>query len=202
MSSPTPYKASVPDFKLKTLHAKLELAEFPDELDAAEWDYGAPLAEVKRLTAYWKDSFDWRKQEKEINDLPNFQTEIQVDGFDLLNIHFVHQKSSVSNAIPLLFVHGCTSSHLLSSMDPADLPSGPGNFLEVVKLLPLLGKSENGASAFHVVAPSLPNFGFSDGVKKRGFALPQYAETFNKLMLKLGYEEYGMPYSLQHSLPS
>jgi len=27
--------------------------------------------------------------------------------------------------------------------------------------------------------------------KKRGFALPQYAETCNKLMIQLGYDEYG-----------
>ena len=61
-----------------------------------------------------------------------------------------------------------------------------------MKLLPLLGK-QNGskAPAFHVVAPSLPNYGFSDGVKKRGFALRQYAETCNKLMLQLGYGQYG-----------
>lgn len=44
--------------------------------------------------------------------------------------------------------------------------------------------------AFDVVAPSLPNFGFSEGPKKRGFAMEQYAETMNKLMLKLGYDEY------------
>lgn len=44
--------------------------------------------------------------------------------------------------------------------------------------------------AFHIVAPSLPNFGFSEGVTKRGFALSQYAETCHKLMLQLGYPEY------------
>lgn len=41
-----------------------------------------------------------------------------------------------------------------------------------------------------MIAPSLPNYGFSEGPKKRGFALAQYAETCHKLMLKLGYKEY------------
>lgn len=68
---------------------------------------------------------------------------------------------------------------------------GPGNFLEVAKMLPLLGNGGNDFPAFHVVAPSLPSYGFSEGPKKRGFALRQYAETFNKLMLQLGYEHYG-----------
>lgn len=68
---------------------------------------------------------------------------------------------------------------------------GPGSFLEVTKLLPLIADSEkNGGPAFHVIAPSLPNFGFSAGVKKKGFGQPQYAETFHKLMLALGYEQY------------
>jgi pimeloyl-ACP methyl ester carboxylesterase len=63
-------------------------------------------------------------------------------------------------------------------------------FIEVTKLLPLL-KGGDGRPAFHVVAPSLPNFGFSSGVRKKGFALPQYAETCHKLMLSLGYDKYG-----------
>ncbi len=110
MAGATPYEINVPDGRLRKLRAKLEVAEFPDELDGAGWNYGAPLADVKRLTAYWKDQFDWKKQEKGINKLPNFQTKVNVDGFDALNVHFVHQKSDVSNAIPLLFVHGCKES--------------------------------------------------------------------------------------------
>ena len=107
MASIRSYTVAVPDHRLQRLRAKLELAEFPDELDSAGWDYGAPLADVKRLTAYWRDGFDWRKQEEELNRLPNFQTEISVDGFEPLNVHFAHQTSQVSTAIPLLFVHGC-----------------------------------------------------------------------------------------------
>ena len=72
-----------------------------------------------------------------------------------------------------------------------DDQTGPGNFTEVSKVLPLLADTKDGAPAFHVVAPSLPNFGFSEGVKKRGFGLPQYAEVCHKLMLKLGYKQYG-----------
>ena len=109
MASATPFTIAVPDDRLQRLRAKLELTEFPDELDEAGWDYGAPLADVKRLIAYWKDEFDWKKQEADINKLPQFQTQIKVDGYEALNIHFIHQKSTNSKAIPLLFVHGCMS---------------------------------------------------------------------------------------------
>jgi hypothetical protein len=68
--------------------------------------------------------------------------------------------------------------------------SGPGSFLEVTKLLPLLTEPRQ-EQAFHVVAPSLPNFGFSQQVGQRGFALPQYAECMHKVMLRLGYDKYG-----------
>jgi hypothetical protein len=53
-----------------------------------------------------------------------------------------------------------------------------------------LAAGGDGSPAFHVVVISLPNFGFSEGSKMRGFALEQYAETCHKLMLKLGYTQY------------
>lgn len=70
--------------------------------------------------------------------------------------------------------------------------SGPGHFLEASKMLPLLtSPSDKTSPAFHVVAISLPNFGFSEAPKKKGFGIPQYAEAAHKTMLALGYDEYG-----------
>lgn len=108
MASIQPFNIAVPQAELEKLHSKLSNATFPDELDGAGWDYGAPLADVKRLTAYWKDSFDWKKQEEKLNELPNFRVAIPVEGFDTLDVHFVHQKSDVHGAIPLLYCHGCS----------------------------------------------------------------------------------------------
>ena len=68
---------------------------------------------------------------------------------------------------------------------------GPGSFIEVTKMLPLLEGDGDQRPAFHLVAPSLPNFGFTSGVNKKGFTLTKYAETCNKLMLQLGYDQYG-----------
>ena len=109
MASVKSFTLAVSNDRLDALQRKLELTEFPDELDDAGWDYGAPLADVKRLTAYWKNEFDWKKQEADINKLPQYQTQIKVDGYEPLNIHFIHQRSETSKAIPLLFLHGCKS---------------------------------------------------------------------------------------------
>lgn len=111
MTDVQPFTLSVPESQLDKLKQRLANATFPDELDEAGWDLGAPLADVRRLTAYWKDTFDWRKAETKINRLPQFTTSIQAEGFDPLKIHFVHQKSEIKGAIPLLFCHGCKSSH-------------------------------------------------------------------------------------------
>ena len=107
MAAIKPYSISIPQSSLDQLQQKLSFATFPDELDEAGWDYGAPLADIKRLTKYWREQYDWRKHEKRINELPQYMTKVEVDGFGEVDIHFVHQTSPVKNAVPLLFVHGC-----------------------------------------------------------------------------------------------
>ena len=103
----TPFKISVPDTELEFLRKKLQLTRFPDELEDANWNYGAPLADIKRLAARWENGFDWRKLEAEVNKIPQFTRDIDIKGHGPLNIHYVHQRSELNNAIPLLFVHGC-----------------------------------------------------------------------------------------------
>jgi hypothetical protein len=102
------FKINVPDSAIETLHKKLDAATFPDELDTSEqWQYGAPLKDVKRLAEAWK-TFDWRRAETKLNEIHQFMTSIQPEGYDAINIHYVFQPSPVKNAIPLLFCHGCT----------------------------------------------------------------------------------------------
>ncbi|KAF5372985.1 hypothetical protein D9758_001448 [Tetrapyrgos nigripes] len=175
-SAEFPFKISVTDAQLELLRKKLDLVTFPDELQDAEWRYGVPLPIMKRLVARWKDGFDWRAEEKKLNDeLPQFTRDIEVAVHGNLTIHYVHKKSTLETAIPLLFVHGW-----------------PGSFIEVRKILPLLLQtSEDGNfPSFHVVAFSLPGYAFSEAPKKSGFEAKQYGEIGHKLMLALGYNEY------------
>ncbi|KAK1221711.1 hypothetical protein PQX77_015482 [Marasmius sp. AFHP31] len=170
----TPFKINISDEELALLKNRLKLTRLPDELEDAGWDYGAPLSDIRRLTSRWIDGSDWRKHEKALNDeLPQFTRDIQVDDHGTFNIHFVHKHSGAKNAIPLLFIHGW-----------------PGSFIEVRKILPLLTAVKEGAPSFHVVAYSLPGFGFSEATKKKGFDLKKYAEVGHKLMPGLGYDEY------------
>ncbi|PLB34434.1 epoxide hydrolase [Aspergillus candidus] len=176
MESIQPFQINVPDDDLNRLHQKLDTATFPDELDVAGWDLGIPLEQIKRLTTYWRTGFNWRRQEKELNDrLTQVLVPVTVAGFGQLQIHCVHHASPNPNAVPLLFLHGW-----------------PGSFLEATKLLPYLSNDADNAPAFSVVVPSLPNFGFSSGVKKKGFGLAQYAECMHAVMSTLGYQEYSI----------
>ncbi|KAK3316656.1 epoxide hydrolase [Apodospora peruviana] len=169
-----PFKINIPNSDLARLKKKLELVEFPDELPVSDsWEYGVPITDMKRLVGYWREGYDWRQHEAELNRMPQFTTSIDVDGFGPINIHFVHKRSKRKGAIPLIFCHGW-----------------PGSFIEIVKILPLLVDPSGDDPAFDVIAPSLPNFGFSEGPSKPGFGVHQYAESLHKLMLKLGYDKY------------
>jgi hypothetical protein len=51
-----------------------------------------------------------------MNELSHFMTKIEVNDFEELDIHFVHQKSNVKGAVPLLFVHGCNSINFVLAL--------------------------------------------------------------------------------------
>ena len=103
-----PFKIAVPDSAIDKLKSKLADAAFTDPVDFSDdWNYGSPLSDVKRLADRWRNGFDWRKHEAALNELPQFTTPIEVDGFGKLDIHFLHQRSAKPGSIPLLFVHGC-----------------------------------------------------------------------------------------------
>ena len=105
-----PFEIAISERNLETLHKKLALATFPEEVEFSDIDkYGASRSEIKRLAEYWENGFDWRAQEAELNKLPQFTTTVNVDGFGDLDIHFIHQRASREDSIPLLFSHGCLS---------------------------------------------------------------------------------------------
>ena len=84
----TPFKVSVPDEAIEQLKQRLSFAKFPSQLESERlWDFGPPVSELKRLTTYWKDKFDWKKAEAMINQFPQFTTTIDVEDFGDLEIH-------------------------------------------------------------------------------------------------------------------
>jgi len=168
-----PFKINVPDSVLRDLKERLARTRFPDQLQNVGWDYGTDPAYLKPLVEYWRDKFDWRAQERKLNEFDQFTTNI-----DGLKIHFIHQKSRVPNAMPLVLTHGW-----------------PGSIYEFNKVIgPLTDPVKYGGraeDAFNVVAISLPGFGFSERPKERGYSPEKMANIIAKLMARLGYTRYG-----------
>lgn len=168
-----PFRIDVKDSVLQDLQRRLEMTRWPEPAPTADWQYGVPLSYAKSLVEHWQTKFDWRAQEKALNALPQFKTEI-----DGIEIHFAHVRSPHEKALPLVLVHGW-----------------PGSFVEFMKVVgPLTEPEKHGGKvedAFHVVIPSLPGFGFSGKPKEQGWSSQRMAEVFAKLMARLGYTKYG-----------
>lgn len=169
-----PFKINVPDAVLRDLKERLARTRWPDQLQNVGWDYGTDPAYLKPLVEYWRDRFDWRAQEKKLNEFDQFTTVI-----DGVRIHFIHQKSKVPGAMPLALTHGW-----------------PGSIYEFNKVIgPLTDPEKYGgkaSDAFNVVAISLPGFGFSGHPTDRGWSPERMAGVIAKLMARLGYTRYGV----------
>ena len=55
-----PFTVQVPEAELADLRARLARTRWPDEIAAAEWEYGTSLAYLQDLVHYWQTQFDWR----------------------------------------------------------------------------------------------------------------------------------------------
>ena len=132
------FTISVDDAVLSDLRHRLERTRLPDQIEGTGWEYGIPIDYLRSLVEYWRDTYDWRRQEERLNSLPHFRT--RIDG---QSIHFVHARSPHEDALPLLLTHGW-----------------PGSFHEFFEVIPRLTDPETWGGraddAFHVIAPSPP----------------------------------------------
>ncbi|MCK9877016.1 epoxide hydrolase [Frankia sp. Ag45/Mut15] len=158
-----PFRIAVPQADLDDLRARLDRTRWPHELPGGGDAFGLPQARVRPLAEYWRDHYDWRTAEAELNGHPQFLTEI-----DGQRIHFLHVRSPRPDALPLLLTHGWPGSIV--------------EFLDVIEPL---------STDFHLVIPSLPGWGFSGATRERGWNVDRVAHAFAELMRRLGYDRYG-----------
>ena len=167
-----PFTIDVPEHVLDDLRTRLVNTRWPEQETVDDWSQGTPLSYARELSTYWAESYDWRDREAKLNRFDQFVTEI--DGLD---VHFVHQRSPHDDALPLILSHGW-----------------PGSIVEFHKVIePLTNPTAFGgaaADAFHVVAPSLPGYGFSAKPAEVGWGVEKMGEAFAALMERLGYDRY------------
>ncbi len=158
-----PFRIDIPQADLDDLADRLDRTRWPDEIPDAGDDYGLPLHRMHDLVEHWRTAYDWRKHEAELNELPQYTTEI-----DGQRVHFIHVQSTNPDALPLILTHGW-----------------PGSLLEFVPMIERL------TGTFHLVIPSIPGFGFSGPTHERGWGFERVAKTWATLMDRLGYDRYG-----------
>jgi len=168
-----PYRISVGEDVLDDLKSRLRRTRWPEAELVGDWSQGAPLKWIKDICHYWAEVYDWRQREARLNRFTQFTTEI-----DGQSVHFLHVRSPEPDAVPLLVTHGW--------------PGSVVEFRDVVG--PLTNPRAHGAGdvpAFHVVAPSIPGFGFSGPTTEAGWGTDRVARAWLSLMDRLGYERFG-----------
>lgn len=130
---PQTFTVHIPQSELDDLQKRLTNARLPKALDGKPWSNGTDLEFMQDVLSYWRNHYNWRKAEAEINSFNNYKVTI-----DDIDIHFIHQKHSDPKAKTILLTHGW-----------------PDSFYRFHAVIPMLAKD------FNVVVPSLPGYGFS-----------------------------------------
>lgn len=157
------FKVSVSQQVLDDLKSRLQNTRWPGEAEGSGWHFGTSEAYLKELVQYWLTSYDWRKQEAELNKYPQYIAD--VNG---VRVHFQYIKGKGKNAKPLILTHGW-----------------PDSYYRFHKLIPLLTEGEQ---SFDLVIPSIPGFGFSG---KTAITSEAVADLWKELMTgNLGYDKF------------
>ncbi|MCF2717595.1 epoxide hydrolase [Paenibacillus sp. UKAQ_18] len=163
----------IADEVLDDLKRRLHHIRWPDQLENSGWDQGVDLTYLKSLVSYWREQYDWREQESQLNRFSQFRCKI--NGVD---VHFVHEYGKGPNPMPIILTHGW-----------------PDSYLRYQKIIPLLtdpaSYGGDPKDSFDVIVPSLPGFAFSSSPDHPGVNNYQVSEMWAKLMTKeLGYDKF------------
>lgn len=168
----TPFEPTFDEQAIADLRARLANTRLPDEETVGDWSQGIPLSYTRELLDSWRDHYDMHRATSALATWPNFKTTINDEG-----IHFLHLRSSHSQATPLLLTHGW-----------------PGSVLEFRHVIARLTEPTQFGStpehAFHVVIPALPGYGFSDKPRTPGTGVKTIAAMWVQLMQRLGYPAF------------
>lgn len=159
------YKIAVEQNKLDDLRNRIKNTRWISGVKNPNQDAGMDTEYLKMLSQYWVTDFNWKKQEDYLNSFNQFTTNI-----DNLNVHFIYEKGTGDNPVPILFLHGWAECYT--------------KYLKLVEIL----KREN--PGVDIIVPSLPGFGFSEEPVTT-LNSDKVAEIIYKLMTEvLGYRSF------------
>jgi pimeloyl-ACP methyl ester carboxylesterase len=171
-----PFRIDVPDDVLDDLRVRLARTRFTARRDRP-WQAGADPEYLRDLIAHWADRFDWRARERQLNQLPNYQAQINGRRLHFLRVRAVRAVGALQR-LPLILSHGWPSS-FVEMLPLADRLADPARY------------GGDPADAFDVVVPSLPGFLYSE-LPPGPLTREAMAVTLHRLMTDvLGYQRYG-----------
>jgi pimeloyl-ACP methyl ester carboxylesterase len=169
----TPFTIPVNEPEVAWIRDRVAAYRWFEEPPNAGWKHGANRDYMQRLQAFWLNDYDWAGAVAHLNRLPQLRVQVGEDGGQPFLLHCVHLRSSRADARPLLIAHGW-----------------PGSILEFDAIIERLAEPEDPAApAFHVVAPSLPGYAWSDR-PQAPIGPREVARRYDALMGALGYERY------------
>lgn len=162
----------VGDDILDDLRRRLSHTRWPVDAGNDDEFYGVSRTRLEPLVEYWRDEYDWRRAEREINRFEHYQVEI-----DGVPVHFMRRGSPRPDAVPLILTHGW-----------------PWTFWHWAKVMDPLADPPPGEPAFDVIAPCFPGFGFSTPLPDNpDMTFVQVADLWHTLMRDvLGHERYAV----------
>jgi hypothetical protein len=71
-----PFRIDISDEAIADLKTRLGQVRWPQPV-TDDWTRGQPVALIKELAEQWRDTYDWRAHEAELNRYPHFMTGIE-----------------------------------------------------------------------------------------------------------------------------
>jgi pimeloyl-ACP methyl ester carboxylesterase len=170
---PEPFTIAVPDSVLEDLHQRLDRTRWPLDPGNDDWRYGTNRAWLEDLVAYWRNGYDWRAHEAEMNRFEHFRVVL-----DDVPIHFIRRRGAGPAPVPIILTHGWpwTFWDFAGVIDALADPAAHGG---------------DAADAFDVIVASLPGYGFSVPLERTGVTVRTTAALWVRLMREiLGYDRF------------
>lgn len=158
----TPFRIEFGEDRFAGLRARLDGTRWADAPCGDGWSLGTPAGALREVLEYWRNGYDWKVKEAELNRYPQYMC-----GMCGMSIHFFHIPARTEDAPTVLMCHGW-----------------PDSFLRYAKTFPLLRD-------YNLVVPSMPGFAFST-LPAKGFSNnSEVADLWHILMTEiLGYKSY------------
>jgi pimeloyl-ACP methyl ester carboxylesterase len=156
-----PFTINIDQPILDDLRQRLTSTRWAPSMRGGGWDNGVDVDYLVELVDAWASDYSWRQQETQLNRLD--QVMVDVDGGGL---HAVHLPNDREDAPAVALLHGW-----------------PDSFYRFARVAPLLREH------YHVVAPSLPGFGFTTLAPRTNAGA---ADAVASAMADLGYDRYSV----------